>query len=57
MILFQGRIAMKVLALGGSGNMRQTAVRTILDSREVGQLIVADYDFDRMDGSVESLRD
>ena len=48
---------MKVLALGGSGNMGQTAVRTILDSREVGHLIVADYDFDRTDAFVESLRD
>lgn len=48
---------MKVLALGGSGNMGQPAVKTILDSREVDRLIVADYDLDRTSTFVESLKD
>jgi saccharopine dehydrogenase-like NADP-dependent oxidoreductase len=48
---------MKLLALGGSGNMGQTAVRTILDMSEIDQLIVADYDNDRTNNFVQSLND
>ena len=48
---------MKLLALGGSGNMGQTAVRTILDIGGIDQLIVADYDVDRTNKFVESLND
>ena len=48
---------MKLLALGGSGNMGQTAVRTILGMSGIDQLIVADYDADRTSKFVESLND
>jgi len=48
---------MKLLALGGSGNMGQTAVRTILDIGGIDQLIIADYDADRTNMFVESLND
>jgi saccharopine dehydrogenase-like NADP-dependent oxidoreductase len=48
---------MKLLALGGSGNMGQTAVRTVLDIGGIDQLIVADYDADRTNIFVESLND
>jgi saccharopine dehydrogenase-like NADP-dependent oxidoreductase len=48
---------MKVLALGGAGNMGQVAVRTILESKEVERLIVADRDIDRATGFVQSLCD
>jgi len=50
-------MTMKILALGGSGDMGQTAVKTILQHREVDQLIVADCDLDRMNTFVESLND
>jgi len=48
---------MKLLALGGGGNMGQTAVRTILDIGGIDQLIVADYNADRTNKFVESLND
>jgi len=48
---------MKLLALGGSGNMGRTAVRTILDIGGIDQLIVADYNADRTNKFVESLND
>ncbi len=48
---------MRVLALGGTGNMGQVAVKTILESKEVERLIVADRDIDRATGFVQSLED
>jgi saccharopine dehydrogenase-like NADP-dependent oxidoreductase len=48
---------MRLLALGGSGNMGRTAVRTILGMGSVDEVIVADYDSERTNGFVESLRD
>lgn len=47
----------KLLALGGSGNMGQVAVKTILKGLYIDQLIVADYDIDRASKFVESLDD
>jgi len=47
----------KVLALGGSGDMGQVAVKTLLKGLYVDQLIVADYDIDRANHFVESLND
>jgi saccharopine dehydrogenase-like NADP-dependent oxidoreductase len=48
---------MKLLVLGGSGNMGQTAVRTILDIGGIDELIVADCDANRTNKFVESLND
>ncbi len=48
---------MRLLALGGSGNMGRTAVRTILGMGTVDEVIVADYDAERTKGFVESLQD
>lgn len=46
---------MKVLALGGSGDIGQVAVRTILSLREVDQVVVADRDIDRASDFIKSL--
>jgi saccharopine dehydrogenase-like NADP-dependent oxidoreductase len=56
-INIQRRPIMKLLALGGSGNMGQTAVRTILEIGGIDQLIVADFNTDRTNRFVESLND
>lgn len=47
----------KVLALGGSGSMGQTAVKTLLHGNVVDSMIVADYDIERTDKFVQSLND
>lgn len=47
----------KVLALGGSGNMGRVAVTTLLEGLYVDQLVVADKDIDRANSFVESLND
>jgi len=47
----------KILALGGSGNMGRVAVKTLLEGLYVDQLIVADQDVDRANSLVESLND
>jgi len=48
---------MKVLALGGSGNMGQVGVRTILRRVEVDQLVVANRNFEKASSFVKSLKD
>ena len=47
----------KILALGGSGDMGQVAVKTMLKGLYVDQMIVADRDIDRANHFVESLND
>ncbi len=51
------RLAMKLLALGGSGNMGRTAVKTILGMGNVDELIVADSDAIRTNRFVEDTKD
>lgn len=48
---------MKLLALGGSGNMGRTAVKTILEMGNVDELIVADNDAVRINSFVEETKD
>lgn len=46
---------MKVVALGGSGDMGQVAVRTLLQNEAIDHVIVADNDTQRLKSFVESL--
>lgn len=48
---------MKILALGGSGNMGRMAINTILESKMVDQLIVADNDIERSNDFVKTADD
>ena len=50
-------LEVKVLALGGSGNMGQTAVKTLMDGMFIDQIIVADLEIERAERFVESLGD
>jgi len=47
----------KVLALGGAGHMGQKAVTTLLASKKLGQIIIADKDIDLANKFAESLKD
>jgi saccharopine dehydrogenase-like NADP-dependent oxidoreductase len=51
------RLTMKLLALGGSGNMGRTAVKTILEMGNVDELIVADSDAVRTNSFVGETKD
>ena len=46
---------MKVVALGGSGDMGRVAVRTLLQNKAIEHVIVADNDAQRLNSFVESL--
>lgn len=46
---------MKVVVLGGSGDMGQVAVRTLLQNKAIDRIIIADNDTWRLRGFVESL--
>jgi len=48
---------MRVIALGGSGDMGQTAVRTLLQSPAIDEIVVADYDIGRAHEFVATLGD
>ncbi len=47
----------KLLALGGSGHMGQKAVQTVLENRNLEQLIIADVNLEKAQAFASSLKD
>ena len=47
----------KLLALGGSGHMGQKAVQTVLENRNLEQLIIADNNLEKANAFASSLKD